>query len=704
MKMPSGSEWLTPLLEPRSIAIVGASERQGSFGRSTLEQTQASGFKGPIYPVNPRQAEILGLKSYPSVADLPEPADLVVLAIANSILEEQLRASIQAGCRSATIFASAYLEGDTSPLLTQRLARLAREARMPICGANCMGFFHPGKGINASWYAAGALEPGPIGLITHSGSLFLSLSASDPRFGYSLFVSPGQELTVTAADYMHYMLEDGSTRVIALFLEAVRDPANFIAALEKANAQDVPVVAVKVGKTAESARLARSHSGAITGDDAAYEALFEKYGVMRARTVDELMATALLMSSKKRVAAGGIAAVLDSGGARGLFIDLAAELGVPFAKISAATEQKLRDRLEYGLEPVNPVDAWGTGQDAYGIFRDCLLAVVDDADSALGILITEVSNDSDPLAEEFAQIAVEVNGKTRKPILLGHHWTHLRGRGVVGRTAATGVTTIEGTENLLLAIRHAFAHRDYRALPALRPAPWPDPAVVARWRKRLMTGEELGEAESLTLLADFGIGAPGFALAGSAREAVEAARRLGLPVALKTAMPLIRHKSDVDGVRLSLKSLEDVRLAYEDVSGRLGPQVLVARMAQPGVEMALGLVRDPQFGPLMVVGAGGTLIEVLQDRHVALPPLDALRAGRLVERLKIRPLLSGHRKHPPADLDKLAGCIASFSNLAASLGNLIDELDVNPLIAGPDGATAVDALIVPRAASGGSGG
>src|SRR5262249_18422443 len=183
-----------------------------------------------------------------------------------------------------------------------------------------------------------------------------------------------------------------------------------------------------------------------------------------------------------------------SGGARGLFIDLAAELGVPLAKINAATEQKLRDRLEYGLEPVNPVDAWGTGQDAYGIFRDCLLAVVEDPDSALGILITAVSNDSHPLSEEFAHVAAEVNGKTGKPILLGHHWTHLRGRGVVGRTAGTGVTTIEGTENLFLAIRHAFAHRDFRALPGLRPSPAPDPAVVARWRERLMTGVELGEA------------------------------------------------------------------------------------------------------------------------------------------------------------------------------------------------------------------
>ncbi|HKF60689.1 MAG TPA: acetate--CoA ligase family protein [Dongiaceae bacterium] len=697
--MAASSAWLRPLLEPRSIAIVGASERPGSFGRSTLTQALANGFKGEIYPVNPNQREILGLKCYPSLAELPRAPDLAVLAVANSGLEAQTRLAIETGCGSATIFASAYLEGDHPPLLAERLGDLARHAGLPVCGANCMGFFHPARSVNAGWYPAGLVPPGPIGLITHSGSLFLSLAANDPRIGYSLIVSPGQELTVTAADYMHYMLEDGTTRVIALFLETVRNPASFIAALEKANARDIPVVAVKVGKTAESARLARSHSGAIAGDDAAYEALFEKYGVLRARIVDELMATALLMSHGKRVARGGVAAVLDSGGARGLFIDLADELGVPIAKISAETEQKLRDRLDYGLEPVNPVDAWGTGHDATGIFRDCLQAVVDDPASALGILMTDVSNDEDPVSDDFAQLTVDVSEKTGKPIIMAHHWTHLRGRQILARIGAKGVLSIEGTETLFLAIRHAFAHRDFRALPPLALPPPPAPAILARWRQRLAKPEALDEAESLALLADFGIANPGFAIAGSASEAVAAAGRMGLPVALKTAMPGIHHKSEVEGVRLGLATAGEAALAYEDLTRRLGPRVIVAAMAKPGIELALGLVQDSQFGPIMMVGAGGTLIEVLRDRRVALPPLDSLRAMRLLDRLRLRPLLDGHRRRPAADLEKLALAIARFSLLAASLGDLIGELDVNPLIAGADGVVAVDALVLPRAAA-----
>src|SRR5262249_41187287 len=201
--------WLRPLLEPRSIAIVGASDRPGSFGRSTLTQALANGFAGEIFAVNPNYREILGIRCFPSLADLPQAADLVVLAVPNAALEEQLKLAIETGCRAATIFASAYLEGDSPPLLDQRLGRLARDAGMALCGANCMGFYHPAQGVNASWHDAGRLEPGAIGLVSHSGSLFLSLAANDSRATYSLIVSPGQELVVTAADYMHYMLEDG---------------------------------------------------------------------------------------------------------------------------------------------------------------------------------------------------------------------------------------------------------------------------------------------------------------------------------------------------------------------------------------------------------------------------------------------------------------------------------------------------------------
>jgi acetate---CoA ligase (ADP-forming) len=303
------------------------------------------------------------------------------------------------------------------------------------------------------------------------------------------------------------------------------------------------------------------------------------------------------------------------------------------------------------------------------------------------------------MSEAFAQLAADVSAKTGKPIVMAHHWTHLRGREVLIGLGAKGVLSFEGTENLLLAVRHAFAYRDFRAMPPPSPPLGPAPAVLERWRERLTRPEALDEADSLTLLADFGIANPGFEIAVSAAEAAAAAGRLGLPVALKTATPGIHHKSDVDGVRLGLATVESVTEAYEDVAGRLGPRAIVTPMAQPGIELALGLVHDRQFGPVMMIGAGGTLIELLADRQVALPPLDSPRAKRLIGRLRLRPLLAKHRNRPSADLDKLAAVVAGFSLLAANLGDLIAELDVNPLVVGAGGVLAVDALVLPRTAA-----
>lgn len=687
---------LRPLLEPRSIAIVGASDREGSFGRATLMQTLSGADRSRVYPINPRQTEMLGLKCYPSLAELPAPADLVIFAVANPMIEEQVSLAIRTGCKAGTIFASCYLEGDRQPLLTERLREAMTASGFVLCGANCMGFLNPTNGTFASWYECGRLEPGPIGLISHSGTLFITLSANDPRYRYSLVVSPGQELTVTAADYMHYMLDAGHTRVLAMVLETVRDPAGFVTALEKAEAMDIPVVAIKIGRTEESARLAKSHSGAITGDDAAYEALFERHGVLRARNVDELMATAAVMAMPKRAVKGGVAAVLDSGGARGLFLDLAGDLGVPMAKINDATVQKLKDNLEYGLEPVNPVDGWGTGHEYERRFRACLQAVVDDPDAGFGIFLTDTSNDDDPMSGPFGRISMDVAANTHKPVVMATHWSQLKGRRNATQSVQNGIPYLDGTQTALAAIRHAFDYRDFKALPKLA-APKPPPAAtVARWRERLSTGAPLEEAESLRLMSDFGVGTIGFEVVDSAEAAVAAAQRIGLPVAVKTAAPGIHHKTEVDGVRLGCAGAEAVRAAYADIAGRLGPQVLVAQMAKPGVELALGQVLDTQFGPIMIVGAGGTLIEVMKDRAVALTPIDTVRARAMIDRLKLRPLLDSHRKRPAADVGKLAATVAAFSVLCATLGDLIDELDINPLIVGSAGAVAVDALVIPR--------
>ena len=497
----------------------------------------------------------------------------------------------------------------------------------------------------------------------------------------------------TAADYLDYALERPSTRLVAMFLETVRDPEGFIAGLEKARARDVPVVVLKVGRTAESAALAVSHSGAIAGDDAAYQAVFDRYGVARVDDVQEMAATMMLMSHERRPAKGGIAAMLDSGGIREMLIDLADLEGVPIADIATGTRDTLASKLHYGLEPINPLDAWGTSQGSEDIFGGCFQALVDDDDTALAALVTDRSRDGSVWGS-YTDICERAAAHSTKPVILV---TNHKGSAVDPSEVTLvrrGIPVLDGVAPALRAIRHAFAYRDGRERTDDAPPVPPEADLVDRWRVRLGDGEPLDEATALALIGDFGVPTVPATVAEDAGAAVAAAETLGYPVALKTAMPGLAHKSDAGGVALGLADSDAVRAAHADMAARLGSRVVIQPMATKGVEMVLGMVRDAQFGPLVMVGAGGILVESLKDTRFALPPFGADYARRLIDGLMARPLLDGLRGAPAADVDALVEALARFSVLAVTLGDAIAEIDVNPFIAGPAGPLAADALIV----------
>ena len=685
---------LSPLLAPRSVALVGASARPGSVGNRMIHVLRDCGFDGSIWLVNPRYDEIEGLACHGSVAALPEPPDLALLAVGPERLEAALDDAIAGGARAAAIFATLDYPDDAEPRLPERLRAKARAAGMPVLGGNCMGYYNFDARCHASFLPPPDRAPGGITLICHSGSVFVVLADNDTRYRFNLIVSPGQENNASVADYMDYALEQPSTRVIALFIETVRDPAGFIAALEKARARDVPVVALKIGRTEQSARLAATHSGAIAGNDAAYEAVFDRYGVRRARTLDELMATALVLSQPQRPGPGGLAGLTDSGGLRELLIDLAADEGVPFAALSDETTAKLAAALPYGLEPVNPVDGAGPlSGDFIGVFRDCLDILMSDPASAIGLFEFEV-RDAFIYIPEFIEMAEAVPERHGKPFLVINSFTGARNDAIAGRLLDSGVAMVNGAETALKAVRHALDYRDFRARAPLAPPAGPGEDVIARWRGRLADGGALGESDSLALLADFGVPVAASTIAGDREAAVAAAAELGCPVVLKTAQAGAGHKTELDGVRLGLADADAVARAYDDLAARLGPAVSIQPMAPAGIEIALGMVNDPQFGPLVMAGAGGVLVEVLGDRRFSLAPFDVTEARRLIDRLKLRPLLDGVRGGPPADIDALATALAAFSVLAHELGEVIAEIDVNPVIAGPHGCLAVDALVV----------
>jgi acetate---CoA ligase (ADP-forming) len=780
---------LTALLEPRSIAVVGASARPGSFGDQLVGQLLGGGYKGQVHLVNPRYAEVAGRPCLPSLAELPGPVDLVVLAVPNAALEAQLAAAAALGIPAAVIFASC-LDPDPGPSggrqapprtppnhavpnhavpnhavpLVERLRAIAAGAGMAVCGGNGMGFFNLERSLRICGYPEPPdLEPGPVAVVSHSGSVFSALLHNARELRFNLVVSAGNELVTSAAAYLDHALELASTRVAALFLETVREPAAFRAALAKAAARAIPVVVLKVGRGRTARAMVAAHSGALAGEEGAYQALFDAYGVAQVATLDELADTCELLAGR-RAHPGGLAAIHDSGGERAHLLDLAEQVGVPFADISAATRDRLAAVLEPGLPPTNPLDAWGTGNDADQIFAACIQALLEDPATAALALNLDLTTEPTP-DTSYTGLAVAAAATTDKPVAVLANLSSAADPAEAATLRAAGVPVLEGTATGLAAFRHLLAHRDFLAQvgavdnpasppregavedlaspprggvavdPARRtggavdnPAPpfrsWatlpvgaPDTGGLgssagtggsgsgaagssgtarARWGRRLREpGRPLDEAEALGLLADWGIPVVAAELVASQAAARAAAERIGWPVALKTAALGVAHKSELGGVRLGVDGPERLAAAYDDLAARLGPRVLVAAMAGPGVELALGVVADPQFGPLVMVAAGGALVEVLRDRRFALPPVDRRQALALLDRLAVRRLLDGVRGAPPADLEAVADTVARLSTLAVDLGPALAALDVNPLIAGPDGCVAVDALVVP---------
>jgi acyl-CoA synthetase (NDP forming) len=703
---------LTAMLEARSIALVGASKRPGSLGERMVAQVTVSPSRPRVYPVNPRYDEIAGLRCHPDLADLPEPVDLVLLAVPDSALESQLTAAAARGGRSAVIFGSAYDVPGQPPGLRARLAGIARSAGMALCGAGCMGFVNVARGLRAVGYVEpDPLPTGPVALVTHSGSVFSTMLRARRGIGFSVAVSSGQELVSTAADYARYALHLPETKVLALVLEAIRDAGALRAVLAQADAADVPVVLLAAGGSDHGREMVTAHSGALASGDGAWEALADAYGVHRAGDLAELADTLELFAIGRRARGGGagsgIATIHDSGLERAHVADLAGELGVPFADIGPDTRDRLAGVLDPGLETANPLDIWGTGRDAERQFTESLSVMsADPAVAAVALAVDLVPEfDGD---QSYPQALLAAAARTSKPLAVLAGLPASIDPVAAARLREAGVPVLEGTRTGLLALRHLLDHQDRartRASGAAGPAGAVGPAGAglehdtgrrSRWADALARGE-LGGAALPTLLRDYGIPATRVLAAASSEGALAAAGQIGYPVVLKTDEPGVAHKSDLGGVLLGLDGPDALAAGYRDMRARLGPRVLVCETAAPGTEMLLGIASDPALGPLIVVGAGGVLTELVADRVVALPPVDHHGALRMLRRLRVSALLDGARGQPPADLDSIAGAITGLSALACELGDALDALDINPVICGAAGAVAVDALVVLRA-------
>lgn len=695
-----GRTALERMLEARSVAVVGASVKPGSLGAAMMEELRRGGFRGDVFPVNPGYDEIDGLICYPSIGEVPQEVDLAIIGVANQRLEGALAAAAASGAGSVVTFSSLHEEPEERPApdappLRDRLAAIARGHGLALCGGNGMGFCNEPHGLRATGFPTpDHLRPGPVTFISHSGSAFAALAFNDRGIGFDLLVSSGQEIVTTMDEYLGFALDRGRTEVIALLLETVRNPAGLRAQLARARERDVPVIALKVGRTETSKAMVTAHSGALAGEHGAYEALFEAHGVHEVRSLDEMLDAIELFAAGRRVTSGrGIASIHDSGGERAMFVDLASDLGVPFADPGPETLRALDDALDPGLEPANPLDAWGTGIDADRIFRESFLALAADPETAAVAFVVDLTRQGEPYDEGYLQIAKDVWDATDGPFCVLSNLPSAIDPAEARMLRDHGIPVLEGTVSGLRALRLLLDHRDAGGRPAASPPPGVGEEVRTRWRERLASGDPLPETEALALLVDYGIETVPSRPARSLDEVLAAAEAIGYPVAIKTANPDVTHKSDVGGVILGRPNADAVREAYASIAGRLGPRVTVAAMAPPGVELALGVVRDPMFGPLVLVAAGGVLVELLHDRKLALPPVDAAGARRLIDGLASRRLLDGFRGAPPADVDALGHAITRLSVLASDLGDLVAAVDVNPVIVSPAGCVAVDALV-----------
>ncbi len=690
---PAGAgeeQGLCAMLEARSVALVGASPRPGTLGQRMVAELARSPAGPATYLVNPKYREIEGLPCHRSLTDLPGPVDLVLLGVRDAALAGQLELAARRGDRSAVIFGGAYGDG-----LRDQIATLARDAGMALCGAGCMGFVNTGHGLRAIGYQEPDPVPaGPVALVTQSGSVFSALLRTRRALGFTVAVSSGQELVTSAAQYAAYALRLPQTRVLALVLEAMRDTSLLKEVLEAASARHLPVVLLTAGRSAAGRALVTAHSGALAGADGAWEALADAYGVHRVADLAELTDTLELFTIGRGRAPGGrrrgIATVHDSGLERAHVADLAEDLGVPFGDIGAATRQRLATVLGPGLEPANPLDMWGGSTNAQWQLTESLTALADDpAVGAVALavdLLTEYDGDrSYPLA------LADVARRTNKPLVVLANIPSAIDPAVAAELREGGVPVLEGARSGLLALGHLLTHGTRPARPQPPPA---DPGRRSRWAQALRAGQT-DPRNLFCLLADYGIPMARTRVASTADAALAAAAEIGYPVVLKTGEPGVAHKSDAGGVLLGIGDPESLAASYADLAGRLGPRVLVCETAGPGTELSVGITADPDLGPLVVVGAGGVLVEHLADRAVALPPVDAGQARRMLSRLRVATLLAGVRGQPPADLDGVARAITAVSAIACELAGGLTALDINPLICGPAGAVAVDVLAVP---------
>ncbi|MFW6115504.1 MAG: acetate--CoA ligase family protein [Chloroflexota bacterium] len=701
---------LSPLLNPQAVAVVGASERLGSAGRLVLENLQHLGYEGRVYAVHPRHDEVLGFPCYPDLGSLPGPVDSVAVLLGADPALRILEEAAGFGARAAWVLAAGFAEaGPEGEAREAELVRIAEESGLMVCGPNCIGVANLVDGAATYSVALSSkTQAGGVSAVVQSGAICLGL-ANSARFGFRHLISSGNEAVLDSADYIGHLASDPQTKVIVAFLEGIKSPEKLRAAAEAAAEAGKPILAVKVGRSETARRTVQAHTGSLAGSDRVVEAAFRRLGVMRLDTLDELMEAAELFATCPLPEGDGVGLLSLSGGQIGLIADLAEDLGLEFPAFSEGARVALAEILPPFSPVANPLDAWGSG-DLEATYPACVEVVAQEDD----IHVLAVSRGTpEGVAEReveqslaVAEAAVEAAAGTGKPVLLFSNLCAGFEPRVKRVLDEGGVPYLQGTPETLRALQALTGYAAFRRCGREETdVGCASPSTLAAWRERLRGVDgSLSEVEARRLLADYGIPGPGERVAGSTDEAVEAARAVGYPVVLKILSADIQHKTEINGVRVGLADDAAVRAAFEEVTHtarRRHPDasvegVLIQEMVGgDAVEVIVGVLRDADFGSVVVFGSGGVLVDLFEDSALRLPPLSRRQAREMIEDTQAARMLEGFRGRPQADVEALIDALVRVSQLAVDLGDRIAGLDINPLMVLPKGhgVRAVDALV-----------
>jgi acetyltransferase len=705
---------LDAIFAPKTVAVIGASEKPGSVGRNLLWNLITNPFGGTVFPINPQHSSILGIKAYSTIFDVPEKIDLAVIATPASTVPKIIADGVDAGIKGAIIISAGFKEvGEKGLALEQEILQQAHRGKIKIIGPNCLGVMNPISGLNATFASKMAL-PGTVGFISQSGALCTSVLdwSLQENVGFSAFISIGSMLDIGWGDLIYYLGDDPHTKSIVIYMESIGDARSFLSAAREV-ALTKPIIVIKAGRTTAAAKAAASHTGALTGNDAVLDAAFRRCGVLRVNSISDLFDMSEVLAKQPRPQGSRLTILTNAGGPGVLATDTLIENGGELAAISPEIMSSLNEILPPQWSHNNPIDILGDADPQR--YKKALEIITKDpnSDGLLVILTPQAMTDPTQIAEQLKPY-VQMSGK---PILAS--W--MGGADVAAGQQilnSQGIPTYSYPDTAARVFSYMWKSSynlrgiyETPVLPTLtcdvntrNCAKVENIIQAAKTAKRTI----LTEFESKEILAAYGIPIVAGCIAESADKAVECAENLGYPVVLKLYSQTITHKTDVGGVQLNLQNAESVKCAFQNIQKSVKEKAkaedFLGVTVQPmiktdGYELIIGSSLDPQFGPVLLFGAGGQLVEVFQDSSIALPPLNTTLARRMMEQTKIYKALQGVRGRKSIDIAALEQLMVEFSQLVVEQPG-IKEIDINPLLAipptpiHPGGLIALDARIV----------